>query len=186
MTSFAPRHRSRLPRFTCLWTRTALAIFAISVAAAAPCTVASTASVESGPHYAHMFGQQYRTKTDLYIFIFNTDTDHVYIGSRDRRGLATLPPKVDDANVGRTFGRAQILAVLPAGSVLTLLAETHETLGSSGLRDHGGIAMGFIARATHADAQFEGVLTEFIQTAESAPGRALNQRLDPSVVEPIK
>jgi hypothetical protein len=143
-------------------------------------------STESGPHYAAMFGQRYRTKIDLYVFVFDGDVDHMYLGARGRKGLDQLPEKVTAENVGKTFEHVNILAAVPAGAELTLIAETHETSGTSGVRDHGGIAMGFIARLSYPGNQFDGVLTEYVQTAEQGAPRALNQRIDPAVARLIK
>lgn len=160
---------------------TATACVALSLLGARTEPAAEAPLVESGPHYAAMFGHRYRTRIPLYVFVFDGDVDHIYLGAHGRKGLAMLPETVDAANVGKTFGHADILAAVPVGADFTLMAETHETGAASGVRDHGGIAMGFIARLTYPGNQFDGVLTEYLQTAEKGAPRALNQRIDPGV-----
>jgi hypothetical protein len=142
--------------------------------------------MDSGPHYLEFFGQRYQTRADLYVFAFHGDVDHIYLGCRERRGLDELPAAVRRENVGKTFGEITILEVLPREATLTLKAETHETMRASGIREHGGIAMGFIVSASAPGIHFEGVLTEYLQTADSGPPRALNQRIDPAMAVRVK
>ena len=139
-------------------------------------------SRESGEHYAGMFGQRYRTKTDLYLFIIHEDFDYKYLAKRDSR-LPELPADVSKAHIGYTYGDFLILDVVPAGSVLTLAAETHELTGLSGLRAKGGIPMGFICKLAYNGREQDGVFSEFIQLARPAPPGTLNQEINPEFAE---
>lgn len=140
------------------------------------------ASPESGQHYARMFGQRYRTKTDLYLFVIREDFDYKYLGRKDSR-LPALPADVSKARIGYAYGDFLILDVVPAGSVLTLAAETHELTGLSGLRAKGGIPMGFICKLAYDGREQDGVFSEFIQKARQAPPGTLNQEIDPAIAE---
>jgi hypothetical protein len=140
--------------------------------------------IGSGPHYAQSFGQHYRTKVALYLFTLNEDLDYKYVGRNDGSCpylAAILPDSVSRANVGRAFGAAFILDVVPAGSEFTIAAETHEITDWSGIRDKGGIPMGFICRLTYDGKQVSDALSEFIQSAQVAPAGIPNQGIDPAI-----
>jgi len=139
---------------------------------------------ESGEHYAKTLGQRYRTKTDLYLFIFGEDFDFKYLGKKDDR-LASLPADVSKAHVGYVYGNIMIVGFVPAGSVFTIEAETHEITNLSGLRDKGGIPMGFICKLAYDGREEDSTFSEFIQRARSAPAGALNQEIDPAVAEKL-
>jgi hypothetical protein len=150
---------------------------------------AQLAPAESGAHYASSFGGSYRTKVDLYLFFLNGDFDSLFLGCNDgSRGtqLEFLPAKVDAENVGKGFGAAMIIDVVPAGSEFTLMAETHDVTLRSGIRDQGGYPMGFIATLNFSkDRWMDGVRCEFIQSAKKAPPRTLNQMIAPTFAELI-
>jgi hypothetical protein len=150
---------------------------------------AQPAPAESGAHYASKFGESYRTKVDLYLFFLNGDFDSLFLGCDDgSRGtqLEFLPAKVGAENVGKSFGAAMILDVVPAGSEFTLMAETHDVTLRSGIRDQGGYPMGFIATLNFPkDRRMDGVRCEFIQSAKKAPPRTLNQTIAPTFAELI-
>jgi len=114
----------------------------------------------AGHHYENLFGQRYRTKVDLYLF-----------GDEG----------IERQYVGRTAGRFKILDVVPAGSELTIVSETHEVTAASGIREKGGYPMGFICRLRYAGKEVEPVMAEFIQAAERAPQRTPNQRIDDAI-----
>jgi hypothetical protein len=142
----------------------------------------------SGEHYAHLFGQRYRTKMDLCLFIFNRDMEYKYIGINDGHTLfrpATLPVGVGVNDIGKTYGNITILDIVPAGSEFTIGAETHETTPLSGIRRMGGYPMGFICRLTCNGRQVNDALSEFIQSAEEAPPGIPNQAIDERIAERI-
>lgn len=136
-----------------------------------------------GHHYPDLFGQRYRTQVDLYLF-GSEDTERQYVGFNDgrlRSEPAVLPAAVSRENVGRTFGDFKITDVVPAGSELTILSETHEVTAASGIREKEGYPMGFICRLSYAGKQVEPVLAEFIQAGERAPFQTPNQRIDEAI-----
>lgn len=139
---------------------------------------------EGGAHYAHLFGQAYRTDVDLYLFTLYGDTDTIYLGRNDGMETAKLPdlPKsVAAANVGRSFGVVTVLDVVPAGSTLILTAETHEVTAQSKIREKGGYPLGFICTLITTRGSTDGVRCEFIQTAAKAPPNTPNQAIAPSI-----
>jgi len=140
--------------------------------------------VEVGQHYARMLGERYRTKTDLYLFIFGEDFDFKYLGKKDSR-LTSLPADVSKAHVGYVYGDIMIVDFVPAGSVFTLEAETHEITELSGLRDKGGIPMGFLCKLDYDGREEKSMFSEFIQLAKPAPRGTLNQEIDPSIAEKL-
>src|SRR4051812_43533806 len=82
----------------------------------------------SGPHYAFLFGQKYRTKVDLYRFAFTRETEPLYYLGTRAGGLAfgprELPERTNWENVGRVVeARPEdgpndifIAGIVPAGS----------------------------------------------------------------------
>jgi hypothetical protein len=136
----------------------------------------------AGPHYAHLYGQRYRTRVDLYLFT-RGDDDYKYLGRHDR--LPALPPGVGRESVGRTQGGLTILDVVPAGSELVVVAETHEVTPESGIREKSGYPMGLICRLVYGGREIEGVLAEFIQAGETAPPQTPNQRIDDTMAARI-
>jgi len=144
----------------------------------------SPAPRESGQHYAGMLGQRYRTKTDLYLFIFGEDFDFKYLGKKDSR-LTSLPADVSKTHIGYVYGNIMILDVVPVGSLFTLEAETHEITELSGLRDKGGIPMGFLCKLDYNGREEKSMFSEFIQLAKPAPRGTLNQEIDPHIAEKL-
>ena len=140
------------------------------------------------PHYEHLFGIPYRTKVDLYLFVIHGDMDYVYLGRSDNRtGLRAtpLPKEVRPDNIGKTYGDITLLDFIPAGSTYVIGGESHETIDLSGVRNHGGIAMGLVGRLSYGGKLANAVLAEFIQTAEYAPRDVANQRIDDSIAAPL-
>ena len=138
----------------------------------------------SGPHYAHLFGRQYRTKVALYLFIFTADPDYKYLGAgagRSKFPFGSLPPAVSKHNIGRIYGAIRILDVAPAGSELTIEAETHEVTAFSGIRGASGVPMGFICRLAYNGKQMNGVLSEFIQSHKEVLTEIPNQDIDETI-----
>lgn len=139
---------------------------------------------EASHHYAHLFGQRYRTRVDLYLFTFADEDDRRYVGLNDgrlRTEPSVLPRAVTRDHVGHTYGPFKILDVVPSGSELTLVAETHEVTAASGIREKEGYPMGFICRLAYGGRQLDAVYAEFIQAGEHAPFRTPNQRLDEKI-----
>lgn len=142
----------------------------------------------SGPHYAHLFGQRYHTKVDLYLFIFASDPDYKYLGANDSRSKfppGALPPAINKHNIGRTYGDIKILDIVPAGSELTIEAETHEVTAFSGIRDTSGFPMGFICRLAYNGKQLNGILSEFIQSHKEVSSEIPNQDIDEAIAVKI-
>jgi|SRR5262249_42317539 len=138
----------------------------------------------TGQHYAHMFGQRYRTKVDLYLFIFKPDQDYKYLGINNayrRFPRGTLPAAISKRHIGRTYGNVKILDVVPAGSELTIEAETHEVTALSGIRGASGFPMGFICGLTYNGRQLKGILSEFIQSHKEVPTQTPNQEIDETI-----
>ena len=155
-----------------------------SLIAAEPSSPApTTVRADAGAHYAHLFGQTYRTNVDLYLFALYDDPDAVYLGRNDGSGgrIAKLPPVVASTHVGLKFGVATILDVVPAGAEFVLASETHDVTAESGIRDQGGYPMGFICTLSYKGRQMPGVLCEFIQAAQKAPPRTPNQAIDRAI-----
>jgi hypothetical protein len=148
-----------------------------------------------GQHYAHIFGQRYRTTTDLYLFMFTADPDLIYLGINrpPQFGPKELPASVSAANVGQIYkhwaedglGDVKILDAIPAGSELTIDAETHEVTALSSVRGASGYPMGFICTLKRGDQELHGVLTEFIQSHTEVSAKVPNQRLDESIATRI-
>ncbi len=141
----------------------------------------------SGQHYRHLFGQRYRTQVALYLFADAEDPEYRYLGIRDGRtpGPTSLPATVSGGNVGRTFGGMRILDTVPAGSELTINAETHEVTDESGIREKGGYPMGFICSLAYRGRRENGILAEFIQSGRAAPAGTPNQEIDPRIAARI-
>src|SRR5687768_2564252 len=98
----------------------------------------SSARPSPSHHYAHLFGQRYRTIVDLYLFTFADDDERRYLGINDgklRHEPSSLPRGVGRPHVGRAYGPFKILDVVPAGAELTLVSETHEVTFASGIRE---------------------------------------------------
>lgn len=148
--------------------------------------MAAGASPSSSPeaHYAHLFGKRYRTRVDLYLFVFTPDSDDKYLG-RNSGGSGflsrTLPAAVSRGNIGRTYGTLRIVDIVPAGSELTLRAETHEVTPFSGIQGASGIAMGFICSLAYDGKQMDDVLSEFIQSHQEVSGAVPNQEIDAAI-----
>jgi hypothetical protein len=136
----------------------------------------------AGAHYADLYGQRYRTRVDLYLFT-RGDDDYKYLGRHDR--LPALPPDVLREHVGRTEHGLTILDVVPAGSELVVVAETHEVTPESGIREKAGYPMGLICRLVYGGRERAGVLSEFIQAGEAAPPQTPNQRIDEAIATRI-
>jgi len=151
----------------------------------------------SGAHYAHLFGQRYRTKVDLYLFSFVGDpTDVKYVGRNDGRNeflAAVLPSAVSKDNIGKTgqhlspngVDEIKIIDVVPAGTDLTIAAETHEVTPFSNIRFSTGYPMGFICKLNYDGKQLEGVLSEFIQSHKEVTTQVANQEIDGAIAEKI-
>jgi hypothetical protein len=146
----------------------------------------------SEAHYAHLFGQRYRTQADLYLFTFG-DPDYQYL-SDARFGPKELPAPVSRENIGQVYkhwaedglGDVKILDVIPAGSGLTIAAETHEVTPLSGVRGSGGYPMGFICALEYNGKKVAGVLTEFIQSHKEVAGKVPNQEINPAAATKIE
>ena len=165
----------RRPRAVLSW----LACLALSACGPRP-----AGRPEPSHHYAHLFGQRYRTNVDLYLFTFADDEERRYVGLNDgrlRTEPSALPGAVTRGHVGLTYGPFKILDVVPAGSVLTLVAETHEVTATSGIREKEGYPMGFICRLAYAGRELDAVYAEFIQAADRVPFRTPNQRVDEKI-----
>src|SRR3954468_21285625 len=73
----------------------------------------TTANSEPPPrpseaHYAHLFGQRYRTKLDLYLFEVVNDPEYHYLGrngGNGRLGPKELPAAVAKENTGTVCKR---------------------------------------------------------------------------------
>ena len=157
--------------------------------ALAPRPAPRPAASEPSHHYAHLFGQRYRTTVDLYLFTFADEDERRYVGLNDgtlRSEPSSLPRVVSRDHIGRASGPFKILDVVPAGSELTLVAETHEVTFASGIREKEGYPMGFIARLSYGGRTLEAVYTEFIQAGARAPFRTPNQRLDERIAERVQ
>ncbi|MBU6410905.1 MAG: hypothetical protein KGR98_11015 [Verrucomicrobia bacterium] len=155
--------------------------------------------VASGPHYQYLFGRRYRTKIPLYIFTFASETEYRYVGTRADGfsfGPRELPPRITRDNIGKMFplhegppsdseGDLIIADVAPAGSVLTIRAETHHVTFMSGVRGSGGYPMGFICKLNYDD-KTNYVFSEFIQARRKVSGKVPNEYLDKTVVERIQ
>jgi len=180
-----PVFLSRISRFLLL----VLCVLGLSGCRHAPPEAANnTVHVEGGPHYQHLFGQRYRTKVDLYLFAFSGDAEAKYLGRNDGRFPyldVMLPADVSSSHIGDN-GSINILDVVPSGSEFSLAAETHEITTLSGMRDKGGLPLGFICRLAYNNKQFNDVLAEFIQTADQAPHGTPNQRIDANIAEKIQ
>jgi hypothetical protein len=116
-----------------------------------------------GAHYAHLFGERYRTAVDLRLFHLAGDAERRFLG---RPGTLSGLEEVT------------VLDLVPAGSELVIVAETHEVTPQSGIRDQGGYPMGFICALTYGGKREEGVLAEFIQAGQPAAPGVPNQRID--------
>lgn len=146
----------------------------------------------SGAHYAYLFGQRYRTKSDLYIFMFTHEPDYLYIGGNGF-GPKELPHDVTKKNIGQTYERVtmdslgdlEIFNVAPADSILTVYSETHDVTWLSGVRGSGGYPMGFICQLNH-EGQTNYVYSEFIQSHKKVSGKMPNEFLNPALVEKIQ
>lgn len=150
----------------------------------------------SGQHYTFLFGHRYRTQTDLYVFFFAQNPDYKYVGTRANGldcGPKELPVEVTQKNIGQTYerwamdglGDLVILGVAPAGSILTIRAETHDVTFLSRVRGSGGYPMGFICDLNY-DGQTNSVLTEFIQSHKKVSGKVPNEFLNPALVKEIE
>lgn len=178
--------------------------FALTLAClvAAGCYPASTRTGETSParvpgqHYAYLFGQRYRTRTDLYLFAVVDELDYKYLGRIDagaKFGPPELPATVDRANIGREYRRSSenglgdivILDVAPAGSVLTIVAETHGVTALSGIRGSSGYPMGFICTLDFDGKHYEGVFSEFIQSHREVTTKIPNEEMNPVVADKI-
>lgn len=150
----------------------------------------------SEAHYGFLFGLHYRTKTDLYIFAFTQQPEPIfYLGTR-ANGLAFGPPllprEVSAENIGKVY-RAEdgpndiiIADVVPAGSVLTINAETHDVTWLSGVRGSGGYEMGFLCDIVH-NGKTNNVLSEFIQShKQGISGKVPNQDISDVIAEKIR
>jgi hypothetical protein len=154
----------------------------------APPRTDSEVHFEGGAHYAHLFGQHYRTLVDLYLFDMVHDPEYQYLGRNDGRpGFLSeaLPPDVSQAAVGGNYSAVHILDVVPAGSELTIIAETHELTLNSRIREQGGYPLGFIARLNYKGKELPGVFCEFIQDATNAPLHVANQHIDEHIAKRI-
>lgn len=147
----------------------------------------------SDEHYAYLFGQKYRAKTDLYLFLFTHQPDYLYIGGHGF-GPRELPAEVTKTNVGQSFGLMtepgdlgdlKILNVVPAGSILTIHAETHEVTPLSGIRGSGGYPMGFICLLNY-DGKTNYIFSEFIQSHRKVAGKVPNEYINEAVAEKIR
>jgi len=151
----------------------------------------------SEAHYAFLFGQKYRTKTDLYLFGFAQSPEPVYyIGTRANGlpyGPGELPPEITPDYRGRVFqalpgdGASDIviLDIAPAGSILTVRAETHDVTALSTVRGSGGYPMGFICELVYGG-KTNSVLSEFVQSHKPVAGKVPNQDISPAVAEKIR
>jgi len=150
----------------------------------------------SEAHYGFLFGQRYRTKTDLYIFAFTQQPESIfYVGTR-ANGIAFGPPllprDVSAENIGKVY-RAEdgpndviIADVVPAGSILTINAETHDVTWLSGVRGSGGYEMGFLCDIIH-NGKTNNVLSEFIQShKQGVSGKVPNQDISVVIAEKIQ
>jgi hypothetical protein len=155
----------------------------------------SIAPIElSRAHYAFLFGQSYRTKTDLYVFSFTRETEPLYYLGTRANGLAlgpkALPDRITTENIGKIFEAPDgpndiiIAGVAPAGSLLTVRAETHEVTMLSGVRGSGGYPMGFIGDLVY-DGRTNSVLTEFVQSHKTVAEKVPNQDISDTVAEKI-
>ena len=153
-------------------------------------------AAHSDAHYAYLFGQRYQTKVDLYVFFFAHDPDYKFVGTRAGNfafGPKDLPSSVTPQNIGQTFenwgagdlGDIVILGIAPAGSVLTIHAETHDVTPLSGIRGSGGYPMGFICQLA-CNGQTNYVFSEFIQSHKTVTGKVPNEDISPIVAEKIK
>jgi hypothetical protein len=151
----------------------------------------------SDAHYAFLFGHQYRTKVDLYLFGFTQQGEPVYyLGTRADNldlGPKQLPARISRENIGKVYeaqpengpGDVIIMDVVPAGAVLTIRAETHEVTPLSGVRGSGGYPMGFICDVNY-DHKTNAVLAEFVQSHKQVSGKAPNQDISDAVAEKIQ
>jgi len=158
---------------------------------------AASAIERSDAHYGFLFGQKYRTKTDLYVFGFTQSPEPIYyVGTRAdglTLGPRNLPSQVTTANVGKVFQALPedgandiiIMGVAPAGSILTIRAETHEVTTLSTVRGSGGYAMGFIGELVH-DGKTNSVLSEFVQSHKQVTGKVPNQDISTVVADKIQ
>jgi hypothetical protein len=160
-------------------------------AARAPVKSAEAQEVADSHHYSFLFGSEYRTQQDLYLFVFTPDPEVVYIGAHGDRA-PELPLEVTPAHLGRVFHRAardglgdfKVVDVVPAGAKLTIESETHEVTGRSGIHGAPGYAMGFTATISIGAKRVEYVRTEFIQARDPNAG-ASNQRIAASFAQPL-
>lgn len=154
------------------------------------------AAIQSDAHYAYLFGQQYRTKIDLYVFFFTHEPDYKYVGTRAGDfafGPKDLPAEVTTKNIGQTFanwgvgdlGDIVILDIAPAGSILTIHAETHDVTPLSGVRGSGGYPMGFICQL-ESGGQTNYVFSEFVQSHKAVTGKVPNQDISTAVADKIQ
>lgn len=149
---------------------------------------ASSPAAGHGAHYAHLFGETYRTKVELWLFAAHDDFETLYLGRHDGAGgtaLSELPREASPKDVGRRCGDFVLLALVPAGSHVILTAETHEVTERSGIREQGGYPMGLLATIVDGTTRRVGVRCEFIQTASKAPPRTPNQRINPAIAAPV-
>src|SRR5262249_19692372 len=72
---------------------------------------------------------------------------------------------------------------VPAGSELTIEAETHEVTAFSGIRGTSGFPMGFICRLAYNGKQLSGILSEFIQSHKEVLTETPNQVIDETIAE---
>jgi hypothetical protein len=181
------------PRNILKFSLAALALICFAIGCKTTPPPGENSSVQySGPHYAFLFGQKFRTKTGLFIFFFTSEPDYLYLG-KNGFGPKELPADVSKKYIGQTYppqeppniGDIVIFDVAPAGSVLTIHAETHEVTPLSGIRGSGGYPMGFICQLNCGD-KSNYVFTEFIQSHKKVSGKAPNEYLNPELVEKIK
>ena len=153
-------------------------------------------AIHSDAHYAFLFGQRYRTRVGLYVFSFTRDPDSQFVGTRadnSNFGPAGLPAVVDAKNVGKLYERRPqdalgdliILDVAPAGSILTVRAETHDVTPLSGVREAGGYPMGFICELDFGG-KTNTIFSEFIQSHKKVSGQVPNQDISRAVAAKIR
>lgn len=174
----------------------ALACLCAGCQSSAPRADTAATVVHSDAHYAFLFGQKYRTRIPLYLFDFTGEPEYEFVGTRAGNltfGPQTLPPEITTNNVGLNYpvwsmvnmGNLVIKDVVPAGSLLTIRAETHDVTQLSGVRGSGGYPMGFICELNYGE-KTNSVFTEFIQSHKNVSGKTPNEYLDEAVVEKIQ
>ena len=173
----------------------ALACFCAGCRSGAPGAGAAAPVIHSDAHYAFLFGQRYRTKVDLYLFLFTQQPDYLYVGRNDGAtcfGPKELPAGVSPEQIGRVYerwatdglGDLVIYGVAPAGSILTIHAETHDVTPLSGIRGSGGYPMGFICELNY-DGKTNYVFSEFVQSHKTVVGKVPNEDINQAVAGKI-